>query len=118
MKVDMAEEQGVTDDEITVLSKSRLLTEGVTEDLSALVVEDYTDAEIQADIDAVDFDAAYEEVNQVQERKRQAQFELLQQQEREKMQEEMKKLQVEEERKKQEMEEAFQKRQKEIEEQQ
>jgi hypothetical protein len=67
------EESGLEADEIEVLAFNRLLNSGVTDDITALdeiVCNDYTDAEIEADMTAVDFDSAQAEVERMEEEKR------------------------------------------------
>jgi hypothetical protein len=75
-KVEIQEEEsGLEPDEIDVLALNRLLNSGVTDDITALdeiICNDYSDAEIEADCMAVDFDSAQAEVERMEEEKRKA----------------------------------------------
>ena len=71
------EEEGLDEEEISLFANARLLNSGITDDienLAEIICEDYTDEEIQADIDAVDFDHAQAEVEKMEEEKRKAQL--------------------------------------------
>lgn len=113
----MKDEETLTEEELQALSHSKLLTEGLTDDISNLECTDYTDADIRADIEAVDFDSAYEQVLEVQEQQRRAQLQLIQEQERRKAQEEFERLQQEEAKRSEEVAKAFEEKQKVIEKQ-
>ena len=55
------EDEGLDDEEISILANERLLNSGITDDIEKedeIICQDYTDEEIQADMDAVDFDHA------------------------------------------------------------
>ena len=57
----------LSEEEINILVQSRLVDSGLTDDITqGVVCEDYTDEEIQKDIDAVDFDKAQDEVEKVE----------------------------------------------------
>ena len=79
------EEETFTEEEINILVQKKLVDSGFTDDISAGVVcDDYTPEEIQKDIDAVDFQKAYEEVEKMEEEKRKALTQMIQEQERKK----------------------------------
>ena len=63
-----------------------LMQEGVTEDESNLVCEDYTDDEIHTDHDEVDWEQALMVIEAAQEAKRQEEFDRIAEQERQKAQ--------------------------------
>jgi hypothetical protein len=82
-----------------VLSQSRLLNQGITDEITQqneIICEDYTDEEINQDFNAVDFDSAQAEVERMEEEKRKAQLIIIQEEERKKAREEFEKLQQEE----------------------
>lgn len=79
------EENNLSEEELAILVNSRLIDSGLTDDISAGVIcEDYTEEEIQKDKQAVDFDEAIMQVEMVEEQKRAAMTELIQEQERKK----------------------------------
>ena len=53
------------------------MTEGVSTELDKLVCEDYSEEEVTADKNAIDWDIAYELVQKVEEEIRQAQLKLI-----------------------------------------
>jgi len=63
--------------------------------LSKVICEEYTDEEIKQDHDAVDWDKAFDEINKMEEQKRQLYLQMIQEQERQKYQDEMEKHQEE-----------------------
>lgn len=72
----------MSDEEIEVLAKQRLINEGVTTDLENVICEDYTDDEIKNDQKAIDWDTAYEDVQKVEDQQKAAQLKIIQEQER------------------------------------
>ena len=54
------QEADLEEDEVEVLAYSRLVENGLTEDVEKLECEDYTDEEIQHDMMSVDWESAYE----------------------------------------------------------
>ena len=54
------QEADLEEDEVEVLAHSRLVENGLTEDIEKLECEDYTDEEIQNDMMSVDWESAYE----------------------------------------------------------
>lgn len=93
--IEETEGQDLGDEEIAVLVQSRLLEQGVTTDLSKVICEEYTDEEVRQDHDALDWDKAFDEINKMEEQKRQLYLQMIQEQERQKYQEEMEKHQEE-----------------------
>lgn len=75
------------------------MTEGVSTELDKLVCEDYSEDEITADKNAIDWDIAYELVQKVEEEVRQAQLKLIQEQERARISQEFEAKQKEEQEK-------------------
>ena len=63
--------------------------------MSKVICEEYTDEEIKQDHDAVDWDKAFDEINKMEEQKRQLYLQMIQEQERQKYQDEMEKHQEE-----------------------
>lgn len=73
-----AEEQtNLEEDEMQVLVQSRLTQNGLTDDIDNVVCEEYTEEEIENDLTAIDWEQAYEEIQQVENEKRQRQLELI-----------------------------------------
>ena len=87
--IEETEGQDLGDEEIAVLVQSRLLEQGVTTDLSKVICEEYTDEEVRHEHDAVDWGKAFDEINKMEEQKRQLYLQMIQEQERQKYQEEM-----------------------------
>jgi len=54
------------EDEVKLIAQSRLLTNGFEDGKETLIIEDYTEDEIQNDTDAVDWDKAYLQVEETQ----------------------------------------------------
>lgn len=70
-------------DEIAALAYNRLMEQGVgTDDLTQVICEDYSEEEIKNDRNAVDWEQAQEEVDRVEEQRKQAQLEAIKEQER------------------------------------
>ena len=87
----------MSEEEIAILVNSRLIDSGLTDDIAqGVVCEDYTEEEILKDRNSVDFDEAMMQVEQIEQQKRAAMTELIQEQERKKAQEEFEKKQKEE----------------------
>ncbi len=70
-------------EEIDILTKARLMDQGVTSDLTQVICEDYTEDEIAQDIAVADFETAFALVEKVEEEKRQRELELIASKERE-----------------------------------
>jgi hypothetical protein len=87
----------------------------VTDDLSKVVCEEYTEEEIEADFTAVEYETAYAEIERVESERRAKQLELIQNQERQKAKEEFEKIQQEEMQKSEQIRKQLEERQKEIE---
>jgi hypothetical protein len=65
-----ANKDGISEEEIHDIAFTELLKTGVTDDVSKVVCEDYTEDEITHDQNAVDFEQAYAEVERIEEIKR------------------------------------------------
>ena len=72
---------------VTQRAIERLFEQPIAEDITQLECTDYTDQEIQNDIDAVDWEVAHEEVQEMERQKQQAHLELQLERERLKAQE-------------------------------
>jgi hypothetical protein len=59
-------DQVMGEDEVKLIAQSRLLTNGFEDGKETLIIEDYTEDEIQNDTDAVDWDKAYLQVEETQ----------------------------------------------------
>jgi len=83
------EAEVMDEDEIEALAYNRLMEQGVgTNELSECVCQDYTDEEIRNDTTAIDYDHAIEEVERVEEHRKQQQLELIKDQERQRLEQE------------------------------
>ena len=51
-----------------------MLAEGITQDISDLICEEYTDEDIEEDAKAIDYDFAYEEAHKLEDKKKKEQI--------------------------------------------
>ncbi len=64
-------------DEVKLIAQSRLLTNGFEDGKATPIVEEYTEDEIQNDVDAVDWDKAYLQVEEAQIAIRKAELQII-----------------------------------------
>ena len=107
------------DDEINTLAYNKLIEQGVgTDDITQVICEDYTDEEIKNDRDAINWEQANEEVERVEEQKKQELLNMQKEQERLRIEEEYNKRQKEAQAQEEKMMKQLQDRQRELEEKQ
>ena len=59
---------------MNALVREKLLAEGITQDISDLICEEYTDEDIEEDAKAIDYDFAYEEAHKLEDKKKKEQI--------------------------------------------